>query len=564
MRVGLEDGTNGFAHRAEVHRDVRGVGDQVSGGVEHRAREIETVADVGAHRRSLEDDTHLLRDRSELVVEHLQQDGVDLGVGVDASANIRRVAENEVVAFGAKSGEAGIDDDGARGVQDQRGSRKLGVERDVFSKVDWRLDECPTRPERRLPFRGATARLHLGKLGLGAPELDGDTERCGFDWVRGSRVSEFAPVQGLERRPHSLRLAEVDVEGGFGAAIAQSDASMNAPNGVFPCIGLERAPTLRFERRKRVFPAFRSRFVETHASGVALAMPFEVGHAHSERRERACVWVEHELPHPEPACDEASILTTCSAEDDHSVGPHVMAAADRDLLNGGRHVLDRDTEKPVGDFRRCARDAELAKGRRNPVERAFDRGLVERERKAVRRDPPKKERDVSQRKPGGVRLAVTQRAGVGPRAPGTYRHPFALERADGTAARGDRVELDHGRSDPHPSDLAFELTGHFAGVSGDVRGGAAHVEADDFAEPELIGDSPRCDDPRCRARQHGVAPDEAIRIDEPSVALHHAKPTGAQIFLEPRHVVGQQRCEVGVGRGRVGPAEQPELVGDLV
>ena len=56
-----------------MNRDVRRVGHEPSLGIEHRAREVEAVANVGAHRRALEHHTHLLRDRLELVVEDLEE-----------------------------------------------------------------------------------------------------------------------------------------------------------------------------------------------------------------------------------------------------------------------------------------------------------------------------------------------------------------------------------------------------------------------------------------------------------------------------------------------------------
>src|SRR6202044_2167004 len=63
----------GFAHRAEVHRDVRGVGDEVAVGVEDRAGEVEPLLDVDGVRGRPQALAHLLGHRHEQVGEHLEQ-----------------------------------------------------------------------------------------------------------------------------------------------------------------------------------------------------------------------------------------------------------------------------------------------------------------------------------------------------------------------------------------------------------------------------------------------------------------------------------------------------------
>ena len=68
-----------LAHRAEVHRHVRRVGDQVALGVEQRAREVEPLLDVDGVGGVLQPHAHLLGDRHEEVVEHLQHHRVDVG-----------------------------------------------------------------------------------------------------------------------------------------------------------------------------------------------------------------------------------------------------------------------------------------------------------------------------------------------------------------------------------------------------------------------------------------------------------------------------------------------------
>ena len=75
----VDDPADALAHRAEVHRDVRRIGDQRALGVKYRAREVEPLLDVDAGRRRLERDSHFLRDGHEEVVENLEADRIDPG-----------------------------------------------------------------------------------------------------------------------------------------------------------------------------------------------------------------------------------------------------------------------------------------------------------------------------------------------------------------------------------------------------------------------------------------------------------------------------------------------------
>ena len=76
-RVARDHGLDALAHRAQVHRHVRRVGDQVAFGVEQRAAEVQPLLDVDRVRGVLQLQPHLLGDVHEQVVEHLQQHRVD-------------------------------------------------------------------------------------------------------------------------------------------------------------------------------------------------------------------------------------------------------------------------------------------------------------------------------------------------------------------------------------------------------------------------------------------------------------------------------------------------------
>ena len=84
VRVALDHHLDRLAHRAEVDRHVRGVGDQAAFTVEDRAGEVEALLDVDRVRGGLQAHAHLLGDRHEQVVEDLQHDRVGSGAGLGA------------------------------------------------------------------------------------------------------------------------------------------------------------------------------------------------------------------------------------------------------------------------------------------------------------------------------------------------------------------------------------------------------------------------------------------------------------------------------------------------
>ena len=93
--------------------------------------------------------------------------------------------------------------------------------------------------------------------------------------------------------------------------------------------------------------------------------------------------MEHELANSEAPRDQASVLATGAAEDDHAVRSHIVTATDGDLLNRRRHVLDGDAEESFRHLFRRSLDANPCELRRDLVELFPHRRFVERERETV-------------------------------------------------------------------------------------------------------------------------------------------------------------------------------------
>ena len=88
LRVARRDRPHAGAHRAQVHRHVRRVGDQAAVGVEQGAGEVEPLLDVHRVRRPLQRRAHRLGDAHEAAVVELERDRI--GASSAAGAALAR------------------------------------------------------------------------------------------------------------------------------------------------------------------------------------------------------------------------------------------------------------------------------------------------------------------------------------------------------------------------------------------------------------------------------------------------------------------------------------------
>ena len=118
-----QHGLHAFAHRAEMDRDMRGVGHQTALGVEYRAGKIQPLFDVDAERGVLQHGAHLLGDVHEQIVEQFEQHRVGLrAAGGDARRARFDPPQQQVIEIGHLGAPAGLDDRGRVGLADQRRS----------------------------------------------------------------------------------------------------------------------------------------------------------------------------------------------------------------------------------------------------------------------------------------------------------------------------------------------------------------------------------------------------------------------------------------------------------
>ena len=199
--VARDHGLDRLAHRAEVHRHVRRVGDQVAVGVEEGAREVEPLLDVHRVGRVLQLQAHLLGDVHEEVVEDLEQDRIDRRADRAPRLARHRALEDEVVERGDARGPAGLDHRRRVALDDDRragdrlarpGTRAL----DERGVVPAAVAEHPHRRRDRRRRRGHRAHARLRRRVAGADRL----HRHGLDDQPAPfhQEGEALAVRGLE------------------------------------------------------------------------------------------------------------------------------------------------------------------------------------------------------------------------------------------------------------------------------------------------------------------------------------------------------------------------------
>ena len=85
-----------FAHAAQMHRHVRGVGRQSALSVEHGTGKVLTFLDVDRMGGVGQNRTHLFGDGHEQVVEDFQHDRIGVGADADGLRAVDKTGQHQV------------------------------------------------------------------------------------------------------------------------------------------------------------------------------------------------------------------------------------------------------------------------------------------------------------------------------------------------------------------------------------------------------------------------------------------------------------------------------------
>ena len=337
-----------FTHRAEVHRHVRRVGDQLAAAVKQRTGKIEALLDVDRAGGVGERRAHLLGDRHVEVVEDLQQHRV--GTGPGACRRARGAAcQQQFAAWRYFGLPAGFDHRRCAGIGEQGGAGDARARRQRVAEVDGRLlpsafgiDPGPRRGRRR-------CRRHVRKL-RGRRFVAADRlHRQRLDHQRAVRHQEAVALQVLrgEGGTHRFRASPVDGQRGVGAGVLDVGARMQRDHRGGDAL---------------VFDGLAQRGAECGDPGVApshcgviehrfqrqFTHRGDVGEAHAVGGQHAGERVDQHLRHAQCIRDAAGVLPGGAAEAGQRVRSDIMAALHRDFFDGVGHVFDGDPQKTFG------------------------------------------------------------------------------------------------------------------------------------------------------------------------------------------------------------------------
>ena len=120
----LQHGAHALAHRAEMHRHVRRIGNQMALAVEHGTGEVEPFADVHRAGAELQRGAHFLGNRHEQRAHDFQPHRIACGAAI-GSQLLRRLAREHEIADGIDAHRpAGFDDRGRNVINHQQGARR--------------------------------------------------------------------------------------------------------------------------------------------------------------------------------------------------------------------------------------------------------------------------------------------------------------------------------------------------------------------------------------------------------------------------------------------------------
>ncbi len=218
--MALADCPHAGPHRAQVHRHVRGVGDEAAAGVEQRAGEVEPLLDVHRVGRPLQRRPHRLGDAHEAAIVELKRDGVGLVLGGRGRARRCPVADQAHKTVCLFDGTpTGRDEDLGVGAQYQTPSPLRGGGRGWGCRL--RTSGVSTPTPNPSPQGGG---------GFAGFRLDARDEDIAL-WLD---EAEQAPVGGLEAGADGRQIAERDGQGGVGLGVAEVEADVRLPGARRP------------------------------------------------------------------------------------------------------------------------------------------------------------------------------------------------------------------------------------------------------------------------------------------------------------------------------------------
>ncbi len=348
-------GAHALAHRAEMHRHMRSVGDEPSFGIEQGTGEVEPLLDVDAARGVLEHDPRLARHMHEEIAEEFEPHriGADEFVRLPPYCSARDPPpQDEVIARAHLRLPAGLDHRGGVGLADQRRPLDAVGGGEMVTIIDRNLVPRPATEKPHPVDRRKRGLATGGKLRLGDRRARRDHFGRNHLDDQGAlrRVeAETAAMRCGEGRKHCLERTEGHGERGIRPLVAEMERDLRGDPLRRSALGEESGAAFGGEFGGNRLEFGHQRGLEGAFDGTLAHHPL-IGEPHAVGRQHAGEGVDEDALHAERIGDQAGMLSACAAEANQGEGARVEPLAHRDLLDRVRHVVDRDGDEPLGEF----------------------------------------------------------------------------------------------------------------------------------------------------------------------------------------------------------------------
>ena len=163
----------------------------------------------------------------------------------------------------------------------------------------------------------------------------------------GRDEAEPLVVRVLEGFDDAGPVGEIDLERGIGAFVSEMHLADRGHLAGGDSLARHLVARVGFELGHHAVELTHQPVVERRLDG-AFAHHAQIGQPHAVGRQHAGEGVDEHPCHAERIGDQTGVLPARAAEAVEDIFGDVVAALDRDLLDGVGHVLDRDLQEPVG------------------------------------------------------------------------------------------------------------------------------------------------------------------------------------------------------------------------
>ena len=273
--------------------------------------------------------------------------------------------------------------------------------------------------------------------------------------------------------------------------------------------------------------------------------------------------MEKNILHAKRIGHETGMLSARATKAVERIARHIIAALDGNFLDGLDHIGNRNADETIGNgFRRTAiADFSCQRGE------AFTHPLhIQRLVLVGAKDCREKFRQKLAQHDIGIgdgersAVAIAGWTGIGACRIRSDTETPGVVMQDRTAACGNGVDQHHRRAHTHTGNFRFKSAFIFAVEMRDIRGGAAHVKADDIRETSRFAGPGEADDAACRAGEDCILALKQIGCGETARRHHeHDARAGAldvQLIGYLRNIAAKNRRQIGIDDRGVATTDQ--------